>query len=320
MKKNSARNNQAKDPQASKEPRRKGRFIRRFLFLLLVLIVVLTVIVQYGLGFIVRSGAKAAGPSLIGTEIAIQDAKVRPFFGIVDFGKMRVGPPESYKADVLKIENFKIILDPKSVFTDTIVIKEITIIGPEVTYELSGLKSNISAIMDRLAKAEKEEVEKSKKEKSKKKVVIEQFLFSGAKIRIASSATGGKGLVIPMPNIELTDIGKNSGGVTGLKAFSQIVTSVSTGILGAVRDAGLAVGKAAIDGTQAVAGAAIDTVGAVGGAAAKGTKAVTGAAVDTVGAVGGAAVDTVGAVGKTIGGIFGGSRKTNAPPKDAEEK
>jgi len=346
MKKNKDRNHQTTDSHTPATPRRKRHVLRNLLLSLIVLIVLIVLVVQYGLGFIVRNGAKTAGPALIGTEIVIENAHVRPFFGIVDFSTMRVGPPQNYKADVLKMENFKIILDPKSVLTDTIVIKEITIIGAEVTYELSGIKSNISAIMDRLAKAEKEAekevAEKPAKAKAAKKVVIEQFLFSGARIRVASSATGGKGLVIPMPNIQLTDIGKRSGGVTGLQAFSQIVTSVSTGVLGAVRDAGLAVGKAAIDGTKAVAGAAwegtkaiagaaedtakalrsgaTDSVEGVSDAARDGAKAVSGAARDSAKAVSGAARDGAKAIEKSLGGLFSRSGKTNAPPEDTEKE
>lgn len=286
-------------------PKKRRHMIRRIFIALFLLFVVLTLTVQYGLGFIVRNAARTAGPAVIGTSVEIRGAYVRPFFGIVDMSEMVVGPPEGFKANVFEMNNFRITVDPNSVFSDVIVIKEIAIINPVVSYELSGLRSNINAIMDQLGGA-KEKDEENTRNKPGKKVVIEHFIFSGAKIRLASTATGGKGVVIPMPTLELRDIGKKSGGVTGLEAFTQTLGSICGGIIRAVKDGALALGGAAVDAVGAVGGTAVDTVGAAGGAALNAAEAVGGAAVGGVKAVGGA-----------IGNILGTGKDkpsaTNAP-------
>ncbi len=310
-------------PRPSGQPRRNRRLLRRLSLVLILVIVGLGLTVQYGLGLIIRKGAQAAGPALLGTEIQLARVHARPFFGIIECSGLRIGPPEPFKADVFVMDDFKILLEPGSVFSDTLVIREIAIIGPEITYELSGLRSNIGAIMDRVQRAEK--AAKEKDEAPGKKVVIEQFVFSGGRIRIASTLTGGRGIVIPMPTIELTDIGKKSGGITGVEALAQVFSSIGTGILRAVRDAGFSIGNTALEGLGAIGGAVADGARAIGGTAADGTKAISGAVVDSAGAVGGAAIggvravggaatDGVRAVGGAVEGLLGRSRQTNAPP------
>lgn len=313
-------------------PKKHRHMLRKTLITLLLLFVALTLTVQYGLGFIVRKAARTAGPAVIGTSVEIKGAYVRPFFGIIDMSQMVVGPPEGFKANVFEMNNFRITVDPDSVFSDVIIIKEIAIINPVVSYELSGLRSNINAIMDKLGGAKKASEEEKTDKKPGKKVVIEHFIFSGAKIRLASTATGGKGLLMPMPTLELHDIGKKSGGVTGLEAFAQTLGAICGGIIRSVKDGAVALGGAAASAALTAAGAvgeaAIDTVGAAGGAAIGAVGSVGGAAVDTVGAAGGAALDAAGvvggaavggvkSVGGAIGGIFGVGKdkpaQTNAP-------
>ncbi len=279
-------------------PRKKHTTWRRILVTLVVLLITVILLFQYGLGLVVRNAAKAAAPSVIGTEVTIEKAYVRPFFGIVDLGNLVVGPPTEFKANVFEMKDFRLILDPKSVFTDTLIIKEIAIINPLITYELSGMRSNISAIMEKL-KSEEEKAAKDS-ETSGKKVIIESFIFSGAKIRIATTATGGKGLVIPMPDILLRDIGKQNGGVTALDAFGQTMKAVSLGIFSAVKNIAFAVGGVAVDGVKAIGGAAINTAAAAGNAAVDTASAVGNAAVNVAGAAGKAVAETAGAVGGAV--------------------
>ena len=318
-------------------PRKRRHVFRKLGVALILLVVALLIFVQFGLGFAIRNGAKAAGPAAIGTPISIGSTHFRPLSGIVELGGLVVGAPEGFKANVFEMDSFRVVFEPKSLLSDTILIKEIVIADPVVSYELSGLNHNIGAILKKLEgagdKADKPEEEADGK--PGKKVVIERFVFKGAKIRIASTALGGKGAVIPMPAIELHDIGKKSGGATSLEVLAEVLGSVAQGVLGAVKDAAFALGGMAVESIGAIGGAAlgaadaagktavkaagavgdaaIATAGAAGSATLDAAGAVGGAAVDAAGAVGGAAIGGVKAVGGAIGGIFGGASKTNAP-------
>ena len=318
-------------------PRKRRHVFRKLGVAVVLLVAALLLFVQFGLGFAIRNGAKAAGPAAIGTPITIGSTHFRPLTGIMELGGLVVGAPEGFKANVFEMDSFRVVFDPKSILSDTIVVKEIVIVDPIVSYETTGLSHNIGSILKKLEGAgEKEEqTEERTGDKAGKKVVIEHFVFRGARVRIASTALGGRGIFIPMPSIELRDIGRKSGGATSLEVLTEVLGSIAKGVLGAVKDGAFAVGGAAVDAVGAVGGAAlgaadaagktavkaagavgdaaIATAGAAGSATLDAAGAVGGAAVDAAGAVGGAAIGGVKAVGGAIGGLFGGASKTNAP-------
>jgi|LSQX01.3.fsa_nt_gb hypothetical protein len=292
--------NASKESKPSKK--KKNVFLRLITWVVgvvIVLLVAIILIVQFALSPVVKTTASKLGPSVIGAPISISNVNIKAFSGLVDISGLVVGPPEQFKANLFQINNFKVQLDAASLLTDTIVIKEIKITDPVVTYELSGIKSNFGRIMEKLEGDKPEKEDKPKEAKSKtesgKKVVIESFVFEGAKVRMASTITGGKGVVLPMPRIELSDIGAKHGGATGVEAFSEILKSIVLGVFDVIGDLG---------------GAVLGTAGVIGEGALDATGAVGGAALD-------AASGAVGKVGGALGGLLGRGDKKE---KEAEKE
>ena len=217
-----------------------------------------------------------------------------------------VGPPEGFDANVFEMQNLRVDLDTASLFAgkdEPIVIRDITVEGPFVTYELKGIRDNLHKLLSNLGaddgEEEPEEEAKDGKDEAKeggRKVVIEHFLFKDAKVRVA--VAGGKGAVVPLPDIELADIGKNSDGATALDATGQILRQITVGTVVAVKDVLVDLGAAAVDAAAAAGAAAVDAVSdAVSNAAGAAASAVTGA----------------------IGSLFGGSDDEKKAEEKAEE-
>ena len=268
---------------AKTAPRR--RRLRRLLVGLVIVVAVLPLFLQYGLGLAVKHGAQTVGSALLGCDIAITNCHMRLFSGVVDMEGVVVGPPEGFDANLFEMERLRVDFSPRTVFgSEPLLIREIAITNVLVSYELKGLDSNISAVMKKLGadeEDEEEEEEESEEEASDdggKKVIIEHFVFTGAKVRAAF--WDGKGVKPSLPTIELEDIGKRSGGATVLDAVGDVFGSIGKGVIGLVADLG---------------GAVVDAAAAVGGAA-----------IDGAAAVGDAAADAATAVGDAIGSLFGG--------------
>ena len=243
-------------------------------------IVLLFIVIEFCLGATVKGTINNIAPSILGTEVKVDDVDIRPFSGKVYIEGFVVGAPEGFKNDIFNLTKFNLDFNFWSIFSDTMVINDITIDSPVVAYELKGLSSNIGKLME---KFEKDQKEKKQDEKaSGKKVIIKHFKFTGGKVKIASTTLGGAALPIPLPTIELNGIGEKSGGVTAIEATGEIICSIGKGVIVAVKD--IALGAA----------------GAVGDAA--------GATVDAVG-------DAASAVGNFVGGLFGGSKDS----EDAEK-
>ena len=251
---------------------------------------VLLLVLQYALGPIVKTTAEQLGPKVLGTSVVVSNAHMRILSGLVKLDGVVVGPPEGFDANVFEMQNFRVDLDTASLLggtNDPIVVRDITVEGPFVTYELKGIRDNLHKLLSNLGadddeeKPEEEKEEKEEKTEGGRKVVIEHFLFKDAKVRVA--VAGGKGAVVPLPDIELKDIGKSSGGATALDATGQILRQITIGTVVAVKDVLVDLGAVAVD---AVAGAAV--------------------------AVGEAAADAVSAVGGAIGSLFSGDEEKKA--------
>ena len=256
--------------------KKKPKIFRRIVLSLAVLLIAVGLILQFCLGAIVKSAAEAFAPGALGTSVKIESVKMNLVRGEFRFNGVVVGPPEGYKANVFELSDFHVQIDMKSLLSDTIVVRDVSIIRPKVAYELSGIHSNVGAIMSRLEKGAAAEKTKDTSSSSGKKFVVENFVFSDAQVKLAS-ATIGVGVPIPLPNIELKNIGRKGGGITVLELVSQIFSSIGGGIINAASDIVLSIGGAAVDGVKVVGGVAVEGVKAVGGAAVDGAKAIGGA-------------------------------------------
>jgi hypothetical protein len=196
---------------------------------------------------------------------------------------MMIGNPEGYSSDPLfALKEVRVKIDIASLpGTGPIVIQELAIIKPQVAYEHAGGKSNLEALTAKLSKAEKSPApqpdEKDKKEP--RKVIIDLLEFRDGQVLYRSNLTLGKSVPLPLPNLRLTAIGRDKGGIKAVdavnKVLGELLNLVGT-VVAQIGTAALDTGKAAVEaGKQAVADGA-ETVKAAG-AAVKGLfKSVTG--------------------------------------------
>ena len=260
-------------------PKQKKSFakrLRNFVITLAILVAAVVLGVRFALGPIIISNSEKFGPKILGTPVKIETAKFNLLTGTCRFSGVVIGPPDGFKQNVFELGDLQIKIDILSIFSDTVVVKHILVDAPKATYELSGIRSNTGAIQKHLddnvnrALAKEQEHEQNEGQK----VVVEKFSFKNGNVKIASATLGG-GIPLPLPHIELTDIGKKSAGVTGLELTREIFASVGAGI------------ELIVEGVTAVGGAVVGGAEAVGGAVVEGVKSI----------------------GSGIGNLFGGGDK-----------
>jgi len=279
---------------------------------LLVLVVAAVAGLMFAGGPVIKSAVNTFGPKVLGVPVTLAGAKFMPFRGKIQLTKLHVGNPEGFKTPSLfDLGDMDIELDSRSLFTDTILIHKIAIAAPEITYERGLLGSNFSTLLEKMqgGKDSGKDVKQTgtEAEGPAKKVIIEQLTVSDPKLNVSIVAAGGHAIPIALGQVELKDIGKESGGVTVADAMKIILSIVTSNIENAVLGAGDLLGsgiKAVGKGVAAVGGAVVDGAAAVGGAVAESATAVAGAAVEGATAVAGAAAKGVTEVG---GAVVGGA-------------
>jgi uncharacterized protein involved in outer membrane biogenesis len=291
------------------------KWVTRILIGLAALIVVLGVVAMFFMGAVIKTGVEKAGPSVLGVPVRLDSARFYPLRGKIALGGLLIGNPEGYKApSAFELGNFRAEVSVGSLFTDTIVVKEIVIEGPVITFEGSLKGSNIGALMKGIEERtggkkprDEKPVKTAKTDKPAKKVIIDSFVFRGGKVNLSAGLMGGKAVPLPLPPITLSGIGREKGGASPAEAVTQIMGAVMRAVMGVVMQSAELLGK----GAEALGGAALGSAGAVlQGAGVAGDGLLKGA--QQAGKLGGEAGAAAGALGESAGALVGESGKAAA--------
>lgn len=140
--------------------------------------------------------------------------------GIID--TLVVANPAGFRtAHALKADNIEVHLDLASLASDVVVIRLITINGPDVNYEHGATTTNFDAIQDNIAAYL--DARRRKYDHDGKRLIVEEFTICNATAQASARFMGGKTLSIPLPDITLRNIGKDRGGVSPAE-LGRIVT------------------------------------------------------------------------------------------------
>ena len=215
------------------------KFIIKLIIILVLVSIVGIVVLYFSLNKIVVKGVTTFGPQLTLTKVTLEESNISLFSGTGELKGFIIGNPKGFSSnDALTFDRIKVSIDVKSIFSDNILIKEILIDGPKISYELAGKKSNIKAILDNMNSLAKEE-EKVKKTESEtkgteKKVIIDLLKITNGKIDLAVTALGGKGVSLGLSDLTVRDLGRKKGGLSLAEAASEIFNSLNKGVSGSV--------------------------------------------------------------------------------------
>lgn len=219
---------------------------------------------------IVKGAVETFAPEVVGAPVTLKAVKISPFSGKGELRGFVVGNPKGFTTpSAFELDVVRIAVDPKSLLSDVIVIDEIHIAGPRVTYEVGLKGSNIGAIMKNVEKftgpsAPAESTEDGAP--STVKIRIKKFDFLDGKVALAmkSKFLKGKALSTGLPALKLRDIGGKNG-TTPDKAAKAIMKP----LLGSVTRSG----KGMVANAK---GAAKEALTGAASAAKKGVKSLKG--------------------------------------------
>ena len=229
---------------------------------LLLMVALLIAVVFFG-GPIVKYAINTVGPRLLGVPVTVQAADLALFKGQLQLKGLHVGNPAGYKtAGLIELDAIAVDFEPASLFRKVVMIREVRIETPDITYERALMDSNLGQLLDQLSPKD------VPKKEGGKKVVIQKLIISGARVHPTITALGGYAPVLPLPLISLSNIGGTGADAKGA-TFLEVLRDVLGTLLTAVTDVVSGAGKLAMDGVKFAGGVATDGVKAVGTGAGK---------------------------------------------------
>jgi len=198
-----------------------------------------TLWVYYALGPLMATTIRTFAPNITGVTVRLDKVDLAPLKGTVDIRGLVVGNPEGFQTEhALSLGEINMTVRLRSIFSPVIVIEHILIDKPDIIYEIGGAGSNLDAIQQHVDRYVAEhfgggtpKVKESAGPKNDgKKVVIEKLLIKRAMVHVSATILQGKDMAVPLPDLRLQDIGKDSNGATAGEAVKQVLGALTKSV------------------------------------------------------------------------------------------
>ncbi len=205
-----------------------------------VVIVVIVIGVVYflytSLDSIVEAAIEKYGSQYTGTAVGVDGVDLDLTSGKGAINGFSVANPAGFAtADAIKVGRIAIVVDIGSVTGDPIIIKEIRIDKPKVTYEIGPDGDNIDAIakhvQSQTGSGEGKTADKAGKEAGTEggggpKLIVEDLYVNGGEVGVSATALKGKTMSADLGDVHLENIGKDEGGASPGKVAGIITASL----------------------------------------------------------------------------------------------
>ncbi len=202
---------------------------------------------QFFLNHLVEHGIETIGPRLTGTNVELGEVDLTLLSGKGSIRGVVIGNPKNFETDnAFELDEVRVDLALLSVFGGTMVVEEIYIGSPKITYEKKGDTSNLVAItrhIHRVAGGSAPESERPEEQESEPSgdatVRIERFELKDAQVK--AQIRKDKTLDVPLPGIELTNLGGADGASVG-DVSAEMMDTVTGRVMAAVTKRALSLG------------------------------------------------------------------------------
>lgn len=188
---------------------------------------------------LIADAIRTYGPQILSVPVKLGGVKTDVANQTAALHGLVIGNPAGFQTpQALSLSAVSVKLDIGSLTKDVILIKEILVVKPDITYEHKSGGSNLDVIQRNaesyVAKktAEfgggKDDKKDAGKKEPGKKLIIENFYLKDAKANVSAEILQGKTMSVPIADLHLTDIGKKTNGATAGEAAKQIITAITS--------------------------------------------------------------------------------------------
>lgn len=227
---------------------------------------------------IVKAAIETFGSEATKTTVSVDTVNLRLEAGEAVIRGLKVGNPGGFiDPNIFELGSISTRIDINSLDKNPIIIDEIIISAPAVFYEINKagvsnadlLKKNLGA-----GSGDAKAAESASSGGEELKMIVRKLVVEGTSAKVRIAALGDVERRLKLPRIEMTDVGKKSGGATAAELATVLSGRMLDNVKGAVAGAGLNkyIGKSA----DAFKKQAEDALKKAGGGAGGATDALKG--------------------------------------------
>jgi hypothetical protein len=194
--------------------------MRTWLFSLIFILIIAAGGGYMAMNRLVTQAVEVVGSKVLATSVTLDDSKISLFSGKGALWGLTIHNPQGFSEEpVFVMQRIDVVLDMMSLLSDTVVIKEITLVSPALLYEVQVRGHNMGALLA--------QVKQEDSSSPSKKLIIETLHVTDGKVTVVVDLLGQKSKKqVALPHITMTDIGGTEGGVTVDVAATTILSSL----------------------------------------------------------------------------------------------
>jgi uncharacterized protein involved in outer membrane biogenesis len=165
--------------------------------------------------------------------VTLNDVEISPTDGIGALRGFRMTNPKGFaEGDAFKFNEISVTLDVASIFSDPVVINEIVIDKPEITYAIGDGSSNMDEIQKNVNDYAGAQGGGSGDSgggggsSEGPNLIIENLYMRDGTVSVSAPGMTDETLTAPLPDIHLTDIGQEGRGATPAEVVSQTMDAI----------------------------------------------------------------------------------------------
>jgi hypothetical protein len=171
------------------------------------------------LNSLVKAAIENFGSEMIQARVSVAKVDLSPTDGKGSLSGLSVGNPKGFgTSHALKAGHIELSLDPSSLAADVILIHKVLIDSPDISYEKNDSGTNFDAIQRNVERYLGSD--KAGKD-APRKMIIESLVIRNARVNYNGM------LDLKLPDIELRNVGKKSGGATSAQVTKAIVAELN---------------------------------------------------------------------------------------------
>jgi hypothetical protein len=214
------------------------KFVVRSLLILIVLVALAFFGTYFFVGTLIKKGVETVGPKITKTDVRLNSASLSILSGSGKINGFVLGNPQGFKTPAaISVGTANLAIEPRSLFDNKVIIRDITVDGPEITFETDLTAVNLKKILSNVEDTTGSDAKPSSSDTNQpapskpaeagegKKLEVDNFLIKNAKVHVSVNAPviGQQTANVNIPEIHLTNMGTNAEGITAAQLSKEVL-------------------------------------------------------------------------------------------------
>jgi uncharacterized protein involved in outer membrane biogenesis len=212
----------------------KRKWILRSLVVILLVLLIVFVVAAFSLGTILKRGVERIGPTATQVDVKLKTAEVWLFAWRFQLTGFVMGNPPGYKTpSSIEVGNVVVKFEPRTLLSDKLVVDSIKVKAPVITLEgglsdnnLKKIEKNLDDYVGSSSTAPNSSAPPASPAKPEKKLQVNDFLITGAKLRVNTKLSAGRTITLSIPDIHLSNLGSGPEGITPVEVGQRALHAV----------------------------------------------------------------------------------------------